>query len=354
MFVCFVCLLFSLLLCCLLSSLLLLHFFDWLWTIPRRLLLLLITHLSWWLPCPWQCSPPPPPPSPPWTRRWWGTCRRSWWSWWQGCETTFSKIVSDLSSSICGSKVVLERQKSTFKRKCWYPDTLVPLEISADKRSILGWMVLMSQFGLNCPNGNISLTPLQIISLKICQLILNCNNRVEWKAGLFWAETLVEVGGGWCGDWGGGKLAGYLSAEPQPTSNHTLAFGIREIQFITHTKRNRINRIREIHGGRWCGRKVACYQLSGCCGRSSQASTSIWTPHLAFPFPHHHTSALPHSEPTQNKSDTLFTKLCMHFVDFVKLSSVSSQRQKYYTCHIGFGTTGQQREFLDVFRSVFS
>ena len=44
----------------------------------------------------------------------------------------------------------------------------------------------------------------------------------------------------------------------------------------------------------------------------------------------------------------------MHFVDFVKLSSVSSQRQKYYTCHIGFGTTGQQREFLDVFRSVFS
>ena len=59
-----------------------------------------------------------------------------------------------------------------------------------------------------------------------------------------------------------------------------------------------------------------------------------------------HTSALPHSEPTQNKSDTLFTKLCMHFVDFVKLSSVSSQRQKYYTCHIGFGTTGQQQVYF--------
>ena len=63
-------------------------------------------------------------------------------------------------------------------------------------------------------------------------------------------------------------------------------------KYSLHKKRNRINRIREIHGGWWCGRKVACYQLSGCCGRSSQASTSIWTPHLAFPFPHHHTAAL--------------------------------------------------------------
>ena len=107
---------------------------------------------------------------------------------------------------------------------------------------------------------------------------------------MFWAETLVEVGGGWCGDWGGGKLAGYLSAEPQPTSNHTLSFGIREIQFITHTKRNRINRIREIHGGRWCGRKVACYQLSGCCGRSSQAT--LQSEHHALPFLFHTTTLL--------------------------------------------------------------
>ena len=175
-----------------------------------------------------------------------------------------------------------------------------------------------------------------------------------------WIKGWVVLGGNSC--WGGWWVVWWLrwgKACRLPLCWASTHFkphlGFRNQRNTVYTKkRNRINRIREIHGGWWCGRKVACYQLSGCCGRSSQASTSIWTPHLAFPFPHHHTSALPHSEPTQNKSDTLFTKLCMHFVDFVKLSSVSSQRQKYYTCHIGFGTTGQQREFLDVFRSVFS
>ena len=114
-----------------------------------------------------------------------------------------------------------------------------------------------------------------------------------------WIKGWVVLGGNSC--WGGWWVVWWLrwgKACRLPLCWASTHFkphlGFRNQRNTVYTKkRNRINRIREIHGGWWCGRKVACYQLSGCCGRSSQASTSIWTPHLAFPFPHHHTAALP-------------------------------------------------------------